>query len=76
MTELQKSKAALIRACQSVAGAQRAVENVQRSTLKGPNGSGDWKKKAHARAQAALTKAVRKACSRANDFQAESGRNF
>lgn len=74
-TQLQKDRVALIKACELVASAQYSLDTVQRTTLPGVQAA-TWKKAAVRRAKGALTKAIRRACSRANDFQAESGRNY
>ena len=71
MTELQKSKDALVRACQQVAAAKHREQQARIAKHYSPEGKAAW-----SRANAALTKALRNACTKANDFQADSGRNF
>jgi hypothetical protein len=73
--QLEKDEAALIRACEAVASHKASLDRMKRTPAIDPA----WakrKKAAMARVRGSLTKALRRACSCASDYQAEKGRNY
>lgn len=66
-TQLQKDRAALVRACKAVARAEETIRQRYRF---------QYTETERKYAKAALATALRRVCIRANDYQAENGRNY